>query len=64
MMPGTSAVLSLLVTQRYLDHWKIPLFEPQDAGRASDIVHLAIDKIADNYDAAVEELERHYEGLE
>lgn len=64
MIPGTSAVLSMLVTQRYLDHWKIPLFEPQDADRASDIVRLAIKKIAENYDAAVEELEQHYEGLE
>jgi hypothetical protein len=64
MIPGTSAVLSILVTQRYLDHWKIPLFEPQDADGTSDIVRLAIDKLAENYDAAVEELERHYEGLE
>jgi hypothetical protein len=64
MIPGTSAVLSILVTQRYLDHWKIPLFEPQDADGASDIVRLAIDRLAENYDAAVEELERHYEGLE
>jgi hypothetical protein len=64
MIPGTSAVLSILVTQRYLDHWKIPLFEPQDADGTSDIVRLAIDKLAENYDAAVEELERHYGGLE
>jgi hypothetical protein len=64
MIPGTSTVLSLLVPQGYREHWKIPLFEPQDARRAQAIVGLAIQKIASNYDAALENLERDYVSLE
>lgn len=64
MIPGTSAALSLLVTKSYRDHWKIPLFEPEDAERAQGIVGLAIEKIASNYDAALENLERDYVSLE
>jgi hypothetical protein len=64
LIPGTAAVLSLLVSRSYYEHWKIPLFEPEDAERASNIVALAIDKIAQNYDAAMENLERGYVDLE
>jgi hypothetical protein len=64
MIPGTSAVLSLLVTKSDRDHWKIPLFEPGDAERARSIVALAIQKLASNCDAALENLERNYLSLE
>lgn len=64
MIPGTSAVLSMVVTQSYCDHWKIPLFEPGDAERAQAIVDLATQKIVSNYDAALENLERDYVSLE
>jgi hypothetical protein len=64
MIPGTSAVLSLLVTKSYRDHWKIPLFEPGDAERAQNIVSLALRKIASDYDAALDNLERNYVSLE
>jgi hypothetical protein len=64
LMPGTAAVLSMLVCRSYYQHWKIPLFEPEDAERACQIVALATSKIAQNYDAAVENMERDYAGLE
>ncbi len=64
MIPGTAAVLSMLVSRSYHEHWKIPLFEPEDAERASNIVTLAIDKIAQDYHAAMENLERDYVDLE
>jgi hypothetical protein len=64
MIPGTAAVLSLLVSRSYYERWKIPLFEPEDAERASNIVALATDKIAQNYDAAMENLELDYVDLE
>jgi hypothetical protein len=63
MIPGTSAVLSLLVTKAYRDRWKTPLFEPGDAERAQAIVGLAIQKIASNYDTALKNLERDYVSL-
>jgi len=64
LIPGTAAVLSLLVSRSYYEHWKIPLFEPDDAERASNIVALAIEKIAGDYEAALENLERDYVDLE
>lgn len=64
MIPGTSAALSMLVTKGYYEHWKIPLFERADAERAQNIVGLAIEKVAENYDAACADLEQHYESLD
>jgi hypothetical protein len=63
MIPGMSAVLSMLVTRRYYEHWKIPLFEREDAKRAQNIVGLAMEKIVGNYDAARANLEQHYQDL-
>ena len=51
-IPGTSAVLSLLVSRGYYDYWKIPLLESEDVTQAKQIVARAIDKIARQYDAA------------
>ncbi len=64
LIPGTAAVLSLLVSRSYFEHWKIPLFEPGDAEKAHKIVALAIEKIAQDYDAAMQNLERDYVSLE
>jgi hypothetical protein len=63
-IPGTAATLSMLVTRNYYEHWKIPQFEPEDAERAGDVIALALQRIAQNYDAAWENLERHYVSLE
>ena len=64
MIPGTAATLSMLVTRSYYEHWKIPLFEPADAERTQNIIALALQKIAQNYDAAWENLQRNYVSLE
>lgn len=60
MMPGTSAVLSIATTKSYRNHWKIPLYEQDDAEKAKNIVKLGIKKIATNYERAHDVLERRY----
>jgi len=59
-IPGTAATLSTLVSRSHYEHWKIPLFEPQDAEKAKAIVNRAVDKIASRYKAACSELQAHY----
>ena len=59
-IPGTAATLSMLVSRRHYEHWKIPLFEPQDAEKAKAIVNRAVDKIAARYEDACGELQEHY----
>ncbi|KYK31753.1 MAG: hypothetical protein AYK19_16430 [Theionarchaea archaeon DG-70-1] len=61
MLPGTSAVLSMVVTKMYQHHWKIPLYEREDVEMAKNIITRAIEKIAANYEHAYANLERHYE---
>ncbi len=59
-VPGTSAVLSLLVSRDYYDHWKIPLLESEDAAQAKQIISRAVDTIARQYEAACSHLHEHY----
>ena len=61
LIPGTSAVLSMLVTREYLDHWKIPVVEADDIESMKHIVHGAIPRIAAHIDEADAVLERLYE---
>ena len=63
LMPGTSAVLSMLVTQKYLAHWKIPLLEQEDIEMMKNIVYSAIPKIASNLDEANDLLDKLYADL-
>jgi len=64
MMPGTSAVLSMLVTKDYWEHWKIPLFEEQDVEMAKNIIGLAMSKVASNIDAAYDLVNKFYVSLD
>jgi hypothetical protein len=64
MIPGTAATLSMLVTKSYYEHWKIPQIEPTDAEMAGNVISLALRKLAQNYDAAWENLQRNYVSLE
>ena len=57
MIPGTAAVLSMLVTKEYYNHWKIPLFDKVDAEKTKNIVKLAINKLKPTIDEAYEYLE-------
>jgi len=42
MIPGTSAVLSLLVTRDYLTRWKIPLLDDDDIRMMQNVVRGAL----------------------
>ncbi len=63
LMPGTSAVLSMLVTKQYLEHWKMPLLEDEDVERMKNIVYAAIPKIALRLDEANGIVDRLYSDL-
>lgn len=63
LIPGTSAVLSMLVTKEYLAHWKIPLLEQEDVDRMKSVVLGAIPRIASRLDRANEVLDRLYEDI-
>lgn len=59
-LPGTSAVLSMLVSRKYMDHWKIPLFGEQDAHRTRNIVQKAVEKLMSVYDDAWQDIYEYY----
>ncbi|MFW6056880.1 MAG: hypothetical protein ACOC9B_06190 [Chloroflexota bacterium] len=61
LIPGTSAVLSMLVTRDYLEHWKIPLVEPEDIESMTRIVYGAVPRIAARMDEANAVVDRLYE---
>lgn len=52
MIPGTAAVLSMLVTRDYLAHWKIPILEPADIDMMKRTVYAAIPHFAARLDEA------------
>jgi SpoU rRNA methylase family enzyme len=63
LIPGTSAVLSMLVTREYLEHWKMPLLEQEDIDRMTNIVYAAVPRIASKIHEANAVLDRLYEDL-
>jgi hypothetical protein len=63
LMPGTSAVLSMLVTKEYLAHWKMPLLEQDDVDMMKSIVYAAVPRIASRLDEANDSIDRLYEDL-
>lgn len=63
MIPGTAAVLSMLVTKSYLAHWKIPLVEQEDVTAMKGIVLGAISRLAQRSREAQDVLEREYQDL-
>ena len=63
LMPGTSAVLSMLVTKEYLAHWKMPLLEDEDTDRMKNIVYAAIPKITSRLDEANDIVDKLYSDL-
>lgn len=60
MIPGTSAVLSMLVTRSHLDHWKIPLLEMDDVLAMKNIVLGAVPLLAGRLDEAYRVIEEQY----
>ncbi len=47
MVPGLTAVISLIVTGDYIDKWKIPELEPGDTKRMLDIIAAAVPLLAE-----------------
>ena len=64
LIPGTAAVLSMLVTKEHWAHWKMPLIEQEDIDMMKNIVYSAIPRIAARIDEANDAVDRLYEDLE
>jgi len=60
MLPGTSAVISLLVTPEYIDYWKIPRLTEEDVNKYISVIIKAIKKLYEGIDIAREELKDKY----
>ena len=60
MVPGTSAVISLLVTPEYIRHWKIPVFTSEDCDRFLDVITRAIPKLSQRIEKARQEWKGKY----
>ena len=60
MVPGTSAVISLLVTPEYINHWKIPVFTSEDCDSVLAVVTKAIGKLSQRIEKAGQELKQKY----
>lgn len=63
MIPGTSAVLSMLVTKAHLSHWQIPTLMTEDIEMMTRIVRGAIPRIMSRLDEANAVLDQFYEDL-
>jgi len=45
IVPGTAAIISLLVPTNYINYWKIPVLNPEDVDKYIEIILLAIKNI-------------------
>lgn len=61
MMKGTSAVISLLVTKKYIEHHKIPFVTEKDVKAYMDIIYNGIFKLYNRLDKAQRELEDKFD---
>ncbi len=52
LMPGTAAVLSMVVSEPYIREWKIPFFTPQDTEKYIQVVRGAAVSLANEVDVA------------
>jgi len=48
IIPGTSAVLSMAVSKRYIGKWKIPVFTPEDADKYLRVIGEAMPFLAES----------------
>lgn len=46
IVPGTAAIMSLLVPEPYKNYWKIPVLEEEDIYRYREIILLAAKQLA------------------
>lgn len=61
ILPGTAAVLSMLVSETYIRKWKIPFFTPQDAANYIRVVQGAAASLASGADAARRQLASRFD---
>jgi len=61
LMPGTAAVLSMIVTENYIRKWKIPFFTCEDAETYIRIIKLASTILASKVNSARELLAERFE---
>jgi hypothetical protein len=60
IMPGTSAVLSMAVSEPYINEWKIPAFQPEDASNYIRVICKSLPVLAANADKAQDQLDERY----
>ena len=60
IMPGTSAVLSMAVSENYINEWKIPAFQPEDASNYIKVICKALPVLAANADKAQAQLDERF----
>jgi hypothetical protein len=56
MVPGTTAVISLIVTSDYIRRWKIPELSREDTGRICEIIAAAVPLLAGHGEEARKEM--------
>ncbi|WP_320176094.1 hypothetical protein [Maridesulfovibrio sp.] len=60
IMPGTSAVLSMVVSEDYIKEWKIPAFTTEDSDKYIDVIFKALPSLAANAEKAQTQLEERF----
>lgn len=60
IMPGTSAVLNMTVSEDYINKWKIPAFDSEDAEKYLDVIKKALPELANNADNAQKQLSERF----
>jgi hypothetical protein len=60
LVPGTAAVLSMIVAESYIREWKIPFFTPQDAQMYIRVVHGAAASLFSRSAAAQRQLDSRF----
>lgn len=60
IMPGTSAVLSMTVSEDYIKEWKIPAFNTADAAKYMDVIERALPVLAANAEQAQAQLDERF----
>lgn len=60
IMPGTSAVLSMTVSEKYIKEWKIPSFTAEDSALYIDVIANALPELFANATKAQAQLEERF----
>lgn len=61
IIPGTAAVLSMAVSEPYIEEWKIPAFCPKDTEKYVRVLAGAVEKLAETAEDARRQLEDRFD---